>query len=224
MHSRCCWPPDRPAPGSAEAIGDLVPQAGAAQRLLHPVALVGLRSLAATARTQPQAGCRVVEHRHRRERVRLLEDHADRATHRHHVHRRVVYVNVVEQHPALGVRAGDLLVHAVDASHERRLATARGPDDRGHLVGREFEVDALDLFGRAVERAQLLKRYAQGGLGRGGSAGGRRRGVGRRGPGRRGDRARRDGAGRGRARRPRAVVQLRSVLWLGVSHRRGGSV
>ena len=115
-------------------------------------------------RAEAQAGGDVVEDRHRRERVGLLEDHADRAAHRDDVDRGVVDVEVVEQHPALGARAGDLLVHAVDAAHHRRLAAARRADDRGHLVGAEVEVDALDLFGVAVEGAQLLERHADGRL------------------------------------------------------------
>ncbi len=57
---------------------------------------------------------------------------------------RGVDVDVVEQHPALGARAGDLLVHAVDAADHRRLAASGGPDDRGDLVGLEGQVDALD--------------------------------------------------------------------------------
>ena len=120
---------------------------------------------AASARAEAQAGGDVVEHRHRRERVGLLKDHADRAAHRDDVDRRVVDVGVVEQHAPLGVRAGDLLVHAVDAAHHRRLAAARRADDRGDLVGAEVEVDALDLFGLAVEGAQLLERDAQPRLG-----------------------------------------------------------
>ena len=48
MHSRCCWPPESPAPGSCEAILDLVPQPGAAQRRLD---LGACRSLRARARS-----------------------------------------------------------------------------------------------------------------------------------------------------------------------------
>ena len=69
------------------------------------------------------------------------------AAHRDDVDGGVVDVDVLEQHAALGASAGDLLVHAVDAADHRRLAAARGPDDRGHLVGAELQVDALDLFG-----------------------------------------------------------------------------
>ena len=75
---------------------------------------------------------------------------------------RLVHVGVVEQHAALGARAGDLLVHAVDAADHRRLAAAGRADDRGDLVGAEIEVDALDLLGVAVERAQLLEARRSG--------------------------------------------------------------
>src|SRR4051812_15847852 len=65
------------------AVLDLLPQPGPAQRLLDmlPVDL---------ARRQPQAGGDVVIDRHRRERVGLLEDHADRAAHGDHVDALVV--------------------------------------------------------------------------------------------------------------------------------------
>ena len=149
MHRRCCWPPESPTPGSLEAVLDLLPEAGAAQRRLDLLVQV-----AAAGAGQAQAGGDVVEDRHRRERVGLLEDHADRAAHGDDVDRGVVEVDVVEQHLALGARAGDLLVHAVDAAHHRRLAAAGRADDRGDLVGVEVEVDALDLLGGAVEGAQ----------------------------------------------------------------------
>ena len=64
---------------------------------------------------------------------------------------------LVEQHLALCACARHLLVHAVDAAHHRRLAAARRPDDRRHLVGVEIEVDALDLLDVAVEGAQFLE-------------------------------------------------------------------
>ena len=37
MHSRCCWPPDRPRAERVEAVLDLVPERGAAQRPLDDV-------------------------------------------------------------------------------------------------------------------------------------------------------------------------------------------
>ena len=124
-----------------QAVLDLVPQAGAAQRPLDAVVEVRRRVVAA----QPQAGGDVVEDRHRRERVRLLEDHADHAADRGDVDRpgrrcRRRRAGTV----ALDARAGDLLVHAVDAAHERRLAAARRADHRRHLVGAVVQVDALD--------------------------------------------------------------------------------
>src|SRR5437764_1350414 len=57
-----------------EAVLHLLPQARAAQRALHAV----LQAAAAHAR-QARPGGHVVEDRHGRERVGLLEDHADRA-------------------------------------------------------------------------------------------------------------------------------------------------
>ena len=184
MHSRCCWPPESPTPGSAEPVLDLVPQAGAAQRPLDPVLEVD-----AAGPAQPQAGGDVVEDRHRRERVGLLEDHADDAAHRRRVDRRAVDVGVVERHRALGARARDLLVHAVDAAHERRLPAARGADHGRHLVRAVDEVDALDgvrrprrrRAGRAARRSGRSRPPARGSAARAVAVRPRRRGRGARG-------------------------------------------
>ena len=135
-------------PGSSRRSLTSSHSAGAAQRLLDALA-AGRRRCDAVKR---RPGGDVVEDRHRRERVRLLEDHADRAAHGDDVDARAVDVDVVEQDLALGARAGDLLVHAVDAAHQRRLAAARRADDRRHLVGAEVEVDALDRVRRRRRR------------------------------------------------------------------------
>ncbi len=74
-------------PGSVSRSLTSSHSAGAAQRLLD-----ALLDVAALDAGEPQAGRDVVEDRHRRERVRLLEDHADRAAHRDDVDRRAVDV------------------------------------------------------------------------------------------------------------------------------------
>jgi len=56
-----------------------------------------------------------------------------------HVDLRVVDVEIVEQHLALGARAGDLLMHPVDAAHDGRLARTRRADQRRRLIGRELD-------------------------------------------------------------------------------------
>ncbi len=212
MHRRCCWPPDSPAPGSDRRSETSSHSPRRAQRRLDPRVQVGLALAAAPAGTEAQPGGDVVEHRHRRERVGLLEDHADRATHRDDVHRRVVHVGLVEQHAALGVSAGDLLVHAVDAAHHRRLAAARRADDRGDLVGAELQVDPLDLFGLAVEGAQALQAHAQA------RPGLDQAGDGRSDPVRLGHRRRR------LRRRDALALALGSALWVHVSDAGGDSV
>ena len=152
MHSRCCWPPESPMPGwlrrSLTSSHSPAPRSDCSTR-----SRVSPRSAA-----EAQARGDVVEDRHGRERVGLLEDHPDGAPHADDVDARVVEVEVVEAHLAGGARPRDLLVHAVDAAHERRLAAARGPDHGGHAVGRVVEVDLLDRVGLAVERAELAQR------------------------------------------------------------------
>src|SRR4051794_33320767 len=136
----------------AQAVLDLFPQAGAAQRALDPL----VEPVAADT-GQPQPGGDVVVDRHRGERVWLLEDHADQAAHRHDVDVGRVDVVAVERHAALGIRPRDLLMHPVDAAHERRLAAAGGSDHRGHRASDHVEIDAPDGVRRAVVGVQAAQ-------------------------------------------------------------------
>ena len=74
--------------------------------------------------------------RHRGERVRLLEHHADAHAHLLRPPACVVDVLAVEQDLAVERGAGNELVHAVQQPQERALAAARRTDERGHLAGR----------------------------------------------------------------------------------------
>ena len=158
MHSRCCWPPERPGAGLVAG--------GRRPRPTGPA----LRSAASTF------ACRSPRPRELRRRPAATLSKIDIVGNglgfwkTIPIARRTATTSTdgsytsrsVEQHPALGARPGDLLVHAVDAADHRRLAAARGADDRRHLVGAELEVDALDLLGVAVEGAQLLQPDAHG--------------------------------------------------------------
>ena len=81
MHRRCCWPPDRPVPGLLEPVLHLVPQAGALQARAHDVIEIG--AAAGQAVDARAVGDVVVDRL--RERVRLLEHHADAGAQLHHV-------------------------------------------------------------------------------------------------------------------------------------------
>jgi hypothetical protein len=93
MHRRCCWPPDRPVPGCVEAVLRLVPQRGAAQRFLHD--LVQLRLVGGQPVDARAVGDVVVDRL--RERVGLLEDHADLGAQLHRVDAIVVDILAVER-------------------------------------------------------------------------------------------------------------------------------
>src|SRR5699024_306224 len=101
--------------GLVEAVLDLVPEVRAPQRLLHELVPRGAGHAAAV---ELDAGQHVVADRHGGERVRLLEHHAHAAAHVDRVDLRVVDVLSVDLHPALRVRAGDDLVHAVQGAQE----------------------------------------------------------------------------------------------------------
>ena len=81
MHRRCCWPPDRLVPGLSSL--SLTSSHSAACRSACSHTSSGFGPL--RRRSGLQAGQHVVADRHRRERVRLLEHHADAAAQQHRV-------------------------------------------------------------------------------------------------------------------------------------------
>src|SRR4051794_5976773 len=142
-------PAREPDAGRMEAGLDPPPQPRAAQRVLD-------RLVADLAGRQPQARRDVVEDRHRRERVGLLEDHADRAAHRHDVDAVGVDVLPVEAYLPRRTAADLLLVHAIDAPHHRRLARPGRPDQRRRPVGLERQRQLLDRVALAVPGVEPL--------------------------------------------------------------------
>jgi hypothetical protein len=122
MQSRCCWPPDK-ACRFRQAVLDLFPQAGAAQRLFDDLIEVGL------ARGEPVDAGAVGDILVDRlgEGVRLLEHHTDAGAQLHDVHVGRVDIFAVKLDRAFHARVRDRVVHAVDGAQERRFAAADGP-------------------------------------------------------------------------------------------------
>src|SRR4029453_7215194 len=118
------------------AVLDLVPQRRLGERRLHDLAQLG------PAPTAQQAGAvgRVVVDR-LRERVGLLEHHADAPPHLDGVDLRPVQRHPVIVDHTLGAGPGDEVVHAVEAAEDRRLPAGRGADEGGDLVVADVEVD-----------------------------------------------------------------------------------
>ena len=141
MQSRCCWPPERPEPGLSRRSLTSFQRLAPLQRLLDERVGVRLRDALVV---ELHAREHVLLDRHRRERVRPLEHHADLAAHEHGVDAGTVQVVAVEQHLALDAGAGDDLVHAVEGAQERRLAAAGRADEGRDAAGLDREGDALD--------------------------------------------------------------------------------
>jgi hypothetical protein len=139
----------------AEPVLDLVPQVRAAQRALDDLVEQVLLDPPAV---ELQARRDVVVDRHRRERVRRLEDHADLPPHAHRVGVGRVDVLIVEQDLALHARAHDQLVHAVQRPQEGRLPAAGGADQRRDLVRLQRDVDVLDRQERPVVQVEVRDR------------------------------------------------------------------
>src|SRR5262249_31451062 len=90
-----------------------------------------------------------------RKRVRLLEHHADAPPHLDGIDTRAVNVLPLLQHRADDARAGNHLVHAVQATDERRLATPRWADDSGDRARRHGKVDVTQHVPRAEPGIEL---------------------------------------------------------------------
>ena len=52
--------------------------------------------------------------------------------------------------------SGDKLVHPVEITEQCRLAATRGPDECGHLAGRNLQIDAVQRLLLAVEELEIL--------------------------------------------------------------------
>ena len=134
MHSRCCWPPDSFSAGRSRSppISSYRPARRSAPTTALSIAGVRLRrrTSARGALLDERVGD-VVEDAHR-ERVGLLEDHRDAATQVVDLER--VDVGAVERDLAAARGAVGDLGQAVERAQQRRLARARGADQREHLA------------------------------------------------------------------------------------------
>jgi hypothetical protein len=79
-----------------------------------------------------------------RERVRLLEDHADPLPHFDRIDVGAVEILAVVEDRALHAGGRDQVVHAVEATDERALAAARRADEGRHEVLVDLERDLLE--------------------------------------------------------------------------------
>jgi hypothetical protein len=91
-----------------------------------------------------------------RERVRLLEDHSDTPADLHLVDLGRVQVPAVIEHLPLHLRAGDLVVHAVETADERALSAARRPDERGDRVLPDVERRVEQCNRAAVAHSEVV--------------------------------------------------------------------
>ena len=123
-----------------QPVADLVPERRRLQAGLDPAAQVVARRRQAV---DAQAVGDVLEDR-LRERVRLLEHHADAPPQGDDVDARRVDVLAVDEDRAFDPGARDDVVHPVQRPEERGLAAARRADERRHLVRMNLEVDALE--------------------------------------------------------------------------------
>src|SRR5207247_7546091 len=109
-----------------QAVLRLVPEGGSTQAALDR----NVEGRARAGAEDPGAVGDVVVNR-LRERVRLLEHHADALAELGHVDGAVVHVAPADQDPARDPHVVYQIVHAVEAAPERRLAPARGPGEGG---------------------------------------------------------------------------------------------
>src|SRR3569623_647486 len=141
-----------------EAILDLVPQRRAAQRPLDDL----VELLAIANAVDPRAVRDVVVDA-LRERVRLLEHHADPAADLGRRDLAVVEVDTLIEDLALDPRARDQVVHPIQAAQHGGLAAARGPDERRDLVLADGQGHAAHRLVGAVEDVEVCDHVDSGG-------------------------------------------------------------
>src|ERR1700736_2224987 len=130
-------------PRRVEAVGHLVPERSCLQASAHHV-VDAAPAPAQQARTEGY----VVADGHRK-RAGPLEDHADLLAQVKEL-RRAHDVAAVEHHRALGARAGNQVVHAVEDAQQGCLAATGRPDDGRDPALRDLERDVLQRAGLSI--------------------------------------------------------------------------
>ncbi len=124
-------PPRQSAAGFIQSILDLVPQVCAAQRGFGRI----VEHLAIAHTLQLQAGNHIVANRHGGEWIRPLKHHPDCPADTDRVDTGGVDILIIEQYGTLDSSSGDDLMHPVQGAQHRRLAAARGTDERRDAAG-----------------------------------------------------------------------------------------
>src|SRR6266571_5175471 len=88
--------------------------------------------------------------------IRLLEDHTDMLTHMPWLDRPGVDVEAINQHGAGHASIWHLLVHAIEAADEGRLAAARRPNHRGDRLRLDREIDIKERLLPSIPGIQML--------------------------------------------------------------------
>ena len=135
-------------------VGHLVGQS----HLLQGLGGTGLGIRFRQAAHADQAFGDVLQRRHVRPQVELLEHHADRAAHLAQLaarHLAAAGRGVADQLPVDGDLAGIIFLEEVDAAQQRGLARAGRPDQARHLARLDGQVNFLQRLEGAVELGDL---------------------------------------------------------------------
>ena len=155
MQSRLLLPAGEAGARLLEPVGDFVEEAGTSEALFDNI--VELSALAGEPVDAWAVGHVLVDRL--RERIRLLEHHADARPQLHHVDIAAVNVPVIQRdrsgHPA----DVDDVVHAVETAQEGRLAAARRADQRRYLVLGQIDVDIEERLLLAIEDVDVARAH-----------------------------------------------------------------
>src|SRR5690606_29253266 len=132
-----------------EAVADLVPERRLAQRALDE----GVQVSPVAVDARPESDVFVDR---LRERIRPLEDHPDATPDLDGVHAGRVQVRPAVADRALDPRAGDQVVHPVEAAEQRALPAPRGADEGDDAVLGDPDRDVPDGGRRPIVHGQIL--------------------------------------------------------------------
>jgi hypothetical protein len=139
--------------GVVEPVLDLDPEIGLYKRPFDD--LVELVTTADT--THPGAVVDVLSDGHGK-RVAFLEDHPDPLAQQLQVHPGSIDLLALDQDSAIDANTLDHVVHPVETTQKRGLATARRTDECGDLVSRDLQIDLLQGLDLAVVKVEVLGR------------------------------------------------------------------
>src|SRR6266404_1240644 len=145
----------------------LIPKRGHAKRFFQTF----IKEFLVAHSVQSQANDDILANRHRRKRIRFLEDHADTAANDRRIDSARIDILALKEHAPFDTCLRHQLVHPVETTNKGRLSATARPNDRSDCVRRDVErhitngallaVPDRKIFHRERQRWRRLGRWGR---------------------------------------------------------------